>query len=108
MLKVESHPVSYTCEVNAYQFQCIRKSPYIRSLHEVVDNGTDRCMIFEWMDSDLWSLRRKKNESSTSLPPTSLLLSKVVAKSVLKALVEFQNMDGQGPGIHTGEINIVR
>jgi hypothetical protein len=27
-----------------------KRSPYIRSIREVVENDTDRCMIFEWMD----------------------------------------------------------
>lgn len=96
MLKTEDHPVIYQREADVYEFDCIRESPYIRSLHEVVDNDTDKCMVFQWMDSDLWSLRKQRHQLNPQLP-------KIVAKSVLKALVAFDYMDGQGAGVHTGE-----
>ena len=67
-------------------------------MREVIDN-MDKCMIFEWMDSDIWSLRRKQG------PPNSLLL-KTVARSVLGALVAFVDMDGEGLAVHTGEASI--
>jgi hypothetical protein len=95
MVKTSSHPVLYSREVGNYEFDCIKQSPYIRPMREVIDN-TDKCTIFEWMDSDIWSLRGKQG------PPTSLLL-KTVAKSVLGALVAFVDMDGQGLTTHTGK-----
>lgn len=97
MLKSEDHPVLYRREQNVYQFNCIRESPYIRAMRESIDNITDKCLVFEWMDSDLWSLRNFKQ------PPNSPLL-KTVAKSTLNALSAFSDMDGQGPAVHTGMI----
>lgn len=96
MIKTEDHPVLYEREVDVYEFDCVRKSPYIRSMHETVDNGTDKCMIFEWMEHDLWSLRHQKRSSSSEFPKT-------IAKSVLQALAAFSDMDGQGAGVHTGK-----
>ncbi|KAK2861090.1 hypothetical protein FQN49_004554 [Arthroderma sp. PD_2] len=52
-------------------------------------------MVFEWMDTDLWSLRRRVHELSP-------LFLKVTAKSVLKVVKVFADMDGQGPAVHTG------
>lgn len=95
MVKTEDHPVLYAREVGNYEFDCIKESPYIRSMREVIDN-TDKCMIFEWLDSDLWSLRGRQN------PPSSILL-KTVARSVLGALVAFVDMDGEGLAVHIGE-----
>lgn len=95
MVKTPGHPVLYSREVNNYEFDCIKHSPYIRSMREVIDD-TDQCMVFEWMDSDIWSLRRKQG------PPNSLLL-KTVARSVLGALVAFVDMDGEGLAVHTGK-----
>ncbi|KAK2811045.1 hypothetical protein FQN50_002380 [Emmonsiellopsis sp. PD_5] len=94
MIKTEDLPILYKREVGAYQFNCIQNSPVIRSLHEAVDNGTDKCLVFEWMDSDLWSLRHQRRSPSNALP-------KVVAKSVLQALTAFADMDGQGAAVHT-------
>jgi len=94
MVKTSSHPVLYSREVGNYEFDCIKHSPYIRSIREVMDNA-DKCMIFDWMDSDIWSLRAKQG------PPTSLLL-KTVARSVLGAPVAFVDMDGEGVTVHTG------
>lgn len=64
-------------------------------MREVIDNA-DKCMIFEWMDSDIWSLRGRQG------PPNSLLL-KTVARSILSALLAFVDMDGEGLAVHTGE-----
>jgi hypothetical protein len=95
MVKTSSHPVLYSREVGNYEFDCIKQSPYIRPMREVIDNA-DKCMIFDWMDSDIWSLRAKQG------PPTPLLL-KTVARSVLGALVAFGDMDGEGVAVHTGK-----
>lgn len=64
-------------------------------MHEAVDNGTDKCMILEWLDHDLWEIHNRKLQSESLLP-------KIVAKSVLKAIVAFSDMDGQGVNVHTG------
>ncbi|KAK2807229.1 hypothetical protein FQN50_005516 [Emmonsiellopsis sp. PD_5] len=94
LVKTAGHPHLYEQESDIYEFNCIRRSPYIRAIQEVIDNGTDKCMIFEWMDSDLWSLRGAKHE----LGPSFL---KVTAKSVLEAVRVFADMDGQGAAVHT-------
>ena len=90
----------YEREADVYQFDCVRKSPCIRAMYETVENGTDKCMVFEWMDRDLWSLRHQKR----SCAPVFL---KTVAKSVLTALTPFSDMDGQGEGVHTGTASSV-
>jgi hypothetical protein len=98
MVKAPGNPVSYEREMNVYEFDCINRSPYIRSIREVVENKTDRCMIFEWMDHDLWSLRNQQQSLNQKFV-------KIVAKSVLNALVAFLDMDGNGAAVHTGQIN---
>ncbi|EEP77857.1 predicted protein [Uncinocarpus reesii 1704] len=50
-------------------------------------------MVMEWMESDLWTLRLRQN-----LCPS---FPKIVAKSILKAVKVFEDMDGQGPAVHT-------
>ncbi|PGH17412.1 hypothetical protein AJ80_04782 [Polytolypa hystricis UAMH7299] len=57
----------YKREFNIYEFSCVQSSLYIRATREVVDNGTDKCMVFEWMDSDLWTLRGAKHELNPSI-----------------------------------------
>jgi hypothetical protein len=93
-----SVPGIYRMEVNCYEFRCIRNSPYIRSIREVIDNGTDQCMVFEWMDTDLWSLRARAQELGQPF-------LKVTAKSILEAVKVFSDMDGQGPVVHTGKVS---
>ena len=87
-------------EVNCYEFHCIQHSPYIRSIREVIDNGTDKCMVLEWMDTDLWSLRSRAQKLGRPF-------LKVAAKSILEAVKVFSDMDGQDPVVHTGEDNLV-
>jgi hypothetical protein len=96
ILNTKVHPVPYKREIDVYEFDYIRNSPYIRSIYESVDNGTDKCMVFEWMEHDLWSLRHKKRSSNSAF-------SKTIAKSALQALAAFSDMDGQGPGVHMGK-----
>ncbi|KAL1962105.1 hypothetical protein VTN77DRAFT_572 [Rasamsonia byssochlamydoides] len=57
VIKTEDHPVPYEWEVDVYEFDCIKQSPYIRALYEAIDNGTDKCMVLEWMGHDLRSIR---------------------------------------------------
>lgn len=47
MIKTESWPALYQREVCAYEFDCVRNSPYIRSMVETINNGMDKCMVFE-------------------------------------------------------------
>lgn len=49
-----------------------------------------RCMVFEWMDSDLWQIPSKSFRSGSHLP-------RIIARSVLNALAVFDE-DG---GVHT-------
>ncbi|QKX64548.1 uncharacterized protein TRUGW13939_11723 [Talaromyces rugulosus] len=92
MVKTPAHPVLYEREASVYEFDCIKRSPYIRSQREVTENN--QCMVFEWMGCDLWSLRNKQQSSNS-------LFLKTVASSVLNALVAFLDMDGNGAAVHT-------
>lgn len=96
MIKTMDIPALYQRESGSYEFDCIRESSYIRNMYEEVDNGTDKCMVFEWMDDDLWSIRHQKRPPNSPLPKT-------ISKSVLQALVALSYMDGQGAAVHTGE-----
>ncbi|PGH16446.1 CMGC protein kinase [Helicocarpus griseus UAMH5409] len=96
IIKTEKHPVLYQRKINNYDFDCIKKNPYIRSLREVISNDTDRCMVLEWMGQDLKQVKKLEYKPR-------LLFLKIVARSVLKALTAFADMDGQGPGVHTGK-----
>lgn len=82
-------------EVNCYEFRCIYHCPYVRAIREVIDNGVDKCMIFEWMDIDLWSLRARA-------PELGRPFLKTTAKAVLEAVKVFSDMDGQATAVHTG------
>lgn len=44
ILNMKGHPVLYEREIDVYEFDYIRNSPYIRSMYEAVDNGTDKRM----------------------------------------------------------------
>ena len=55
--------VVFEREQRNYDLPEIAASPYIRSLIDIVDSDIDtslasqpRCMVFEWMDTDIWSL----------------------------------------------------
>ncbi|EEQ30473.1 conserved hypothetical protein [Microsporum canis CBS 113480] len=79
MVKTESSISGiYDMEMNCYEFRCTRHSPYIRAIHEAVDNGTDKCMVFEWMDTNLWTLRTRAQELRQPF-------LKVTARSILEA-----------------------
>ena len=89
--------VVFEREKHNYELPGIAASPYIRSLVDVVDSNTDTnlvsqppCMVFEWMDTDIWHLPSEQYRSSK--------LPKIIAKSLLRALVTIKE---QG-GTHTG------
>lgn len=94
--EAEGDSILYEREAEGHEFDCIRNSPFIRRLYEAVDNGTDKCMVLEWMDQDLWSLRHQKLPLDSPFP-------KIVARSILSALATFSDMDGQIPTVHTGK-----
>ena len=88
----------YNRERRCYTFNTIARSPYIRAMLELIghDESSEnvaqqpQCMVFEWMDTDLWQLLSKPFRTNSRLP-------QIVARSVLEALVVF---DGEG-GVHT-------
>ncbi|EEH34179.2 hypothetical protein PAAG_05228 [Paracoccidioides lutzii Pb01] len=53
-------------------------SLYIHAIREVIGNDMDKIMVFEWMDTDLWSLRDRARELVQPF-------LKVAAKSMLEA-----------------------
>ncbi|KAI9678773.1 MAG: hypothetical protein M1817_005830 [Caeruleum heppii] len=89
--------IPYDREKVYYDSEVITQSPYIRSRRDVIghDEGQDGpqssrqrpCMVFEWMDTDLWQLPSESFRSGSLLP-------KIVAKSALQALILFDRMDG--------------
>ena len=95
MIKTPSHPVLYERERDVYEFDCIRKSDYVRFMDKTIDNGMDQCMAFEWTKHALWSLRHQWRDLSPGFPKT-------VARSELRALRAIGDMDGQGAGVRTG------
>ena len=88
----------YNRERRCYAIDKISQCPYIRTIIEVIgDDEPDenassqtKCMVFEWMDTDLWQLPSKPFRSGSQLP-------RVIARSLLYALAVFER-DG---GIHT-------
>lgn len=56
-----------------------------------------QCMVFEWMDTDLWQLPSKPFRSASPLP-------RIVARSVLEALVVFDNEDGVHADVNPNNI----
>lgn len=87
--------IIYQTEANCYTYRSVSESPYIRALHELVDNGTDQCMVFEHLDTDLWSMRNKALELGQPFLKTT-------AKSILEAVKALSNMDGHFTAVHTG------
>lgn len=87
--------MQYMRERQYYAADSINQSPYIRSLVEVIGHDEPiadaspqpQCMVYEWMDTDLWQLPSKPFRSGSPLPRT-------VARSVLNALTVFDKVDG--------------
>ncbi|KJF61234.1 uncharacterized protein CIMG_13528 [Coccidioides immitis RS] len=67
-------------------------------MHEVIDNNTDRCMVFECLDINLWSLRIRAQELSQSF-------LKITVKSILEAVKVFSDMNGHFTAVHTDTHN---
>lgn len=89
-------PRLFLNEVETYQYECITKSPYIRSLREYINNGDGHCLVLEWMDNTLWETKKESTQAKAQVFTS-------VAKSCLEALAAFQDMDGTGQYIHAGE-----
>src|SRR5450432_1938330 len=89
-------PNLFINEAKTYQYDCISRYQYIRSLCEYVNNGDNHYLALEWMDSTLWETKDKSNKSKANI-------FKTVAKSCLEALVAFRNIDGNGGCVHGGE-----
>ncbi|KAF4629161.1 hypothetical protein G7Y89_g8984 [Cudoniella acicularis] len=89
----------YRRELHNYSFESLAKSPYIRSMLDLVGHedsppadGTQqpKCMVFEWMDTDLWQLPSQPFRSGSQLP-------RIMAKSLLEALAVIADENG----VHT-------
>ena len=90
----------YERERGCYERDGIARSPHIRALLDLIghdesephtsDASRPQCMVFEWMDTDLWQL------PSGGLRPGSQV-PRIVAKSVLEALAVVDDLKG----VHT-------
>jgi len=89
----------YEREFQNLRLPTIALSPYIRALEDCVGHDTlkqhagalqQRCMVLEWMDTDLWRSRFVEIQPGSDLPRN-------VAKSVLEALTIFSDIGA----IHT-------
>ena len=96
VVKTPSHTVIHSREAGSSGYDCVRYSPHIRSMREVIDNNDDKCMVFEYRESDLCQLRGGQKGT-----PNQHFL-KNVARSVLGALTAFVDVNGQGTAVHTG------
>ncbi len=108
MVKTEIGPEK-TClkrERSNYKLPAIITCQYIRTLYDVVGpDGDDAqvesasmtedppCMVFEWMEHDLRTVPSDQFRQNSYLP-------KIIAKSVLSALVLLKTQYG---AVHTGE-----
>lgn len=108
MVKTERGPEK-TClkrERNNYKLPAIILCQYIRTLYDVVGPDEDvaqvdsesmtedpPCMVFEWMEHDLRTVPSDQFRQNSNLP-------KIIAKSVLSALVILKTQYG---AVHTGE-----
>ncbi len=113
----------YNRERRTYALPSISQSPYIRTLVDIIGHDVDdyqnehsqadiksqkdvlsqpqepqpRCMVFEWMDTDLWQLPSKPFRSGSPLP-------RIVARSILEALVVFDSEDGVHADVNPNNI----
>jgi hypothetical protein len=103
--------VAFTRELDSYSIKRIKDSPCFRKLRDLIDvdkwserNSDDseskelemmtknECMVFEWMDTDLWQLPSEPFRSGSSPLP------RIVARSLLEALVVLEELGG----VHSG------
>ncbi|QKX62665.1 uncharacterized protein TRUGW13939_09826 [Talaromyces rugulosus] len=98
-------------ELRAHQLPAIKPSPYIRQTLDVIEKREDedwgpsppsitKRIVLEWMDTDLWLARPfDKSFSNPRLP-------QIVARSILEALVVFQEMQGVHTDVNPNNIFI--
>lgn len=83
----------YNRGLRNYGFDSIAKSPFVRSMIDLIGHDDQQkpsqlpCMVFEWMDTDLWQLPSKRFRSRPQLP-------RIVARSILEALVVMNSENG--------------
>ena len=56
-----------------------------------------QCMVFEWMDTDLWQLSSNPFRSGSELP-------RIVARSILEALAVFDDEEGVYTGVNPNNV----
>ncbi|WEW59406.1 hypothetical protein PRK78_004878 [Emydomyces testavorans] len=78
----------------SYQVMKALKTTVFQALTVETNTPMDKCMVFEWMDADLWSLRARAQELGQPF-------LKATARSILEAVKVFSDMDGQDPVVHT-------
>lgn len=78
-------------------------SPNIRSLLDCVnhdgEHAEQRCLVLEWMDTDLWKVRMNARSHDPEL-------QKNVARSILEALVVFADIQGTHTDINPNNVLI--
>ena len=97
--------VTFEREIRAHQLPAIKASPYIRQALDVIEKHEDedwspsppsvtKRIVLEWMDTDLWHTRPfGKGFRNPKLP-------QIVARSILEALLVFQEIKGVHTGMH--------
>ncbi|KAF3480041.1 uncharacterized protein GIQ15_05388 [Arthroderma uncinatum] len=94
VMKTGLTPALYQRELDFYKLNCIRSSPYIQPIREIIDNEEDRCMVFDSMGCHLPAAREQMYERGP-------VFIAALAKSLLEAVKVFSDMDGKGPHVHT-------
>lgn len=81
----------------------IMASPYIRALEDCIGHDGEklerRCLVLEWMDTDLWRARMNPRSHDPQL-------QRNVARSVLEALAVFADIQGTHTDINPNNILI--
>jgi len=95
--------VVYEREYENHENTMIMASPYVRALEDCIGHDGEkveqRCLVLEWMDTDLW-------KSRTNPRSHDLQLQKNVARSVLEALVVFADIQGTHTDINPNNVLI--
>ena len=95
--------VVYEREYDNHDNTLIKASPYIRAFEDCIGHDGEkveqRCLVLEWMDTDLWKARMNPRSHDP-------LLQKNVAKSVLEALAVFADIQGTHTDINPNNILI--
>jgi hypothetical protein len=99
--------ITFERELRAHHVPAVKASPYIRQALDVIEKREDedwrpspssvtKRVVLEWMDTDLWHARPfGKGFSNPRLP-------QIVARSILEALLVFQEIKG----VHTGMLHL--